>query len=251
MKKIYTTLAFILFFTAAFSQWGRGQHNHQQNTQVYYPANTATAALHLTFAATNNYTITIGTQNLNFYGSQFFLENMSSGLQMVNVRYTITTNNGSAWQTTYNGAINFEPNTRLFATIDAYGVLRIIQREIIGQVPPVNPQPVPNVCPTPQPQQPQIMFATQQQADDLVKRLKNIPFDSKKVLTAKNALKSNYYTAQQVKQVLLTFSFDSYKLDVAKYAYDVSYDKSNFFAVGDAFSFSSYADELEKYVASK
>ncbi|MDL5047829.1 DUF4476 domain-containing protein [Oscillatoria amoena NRMC-F 0135] len=249
MKKIYTTLALILFFTAAFAQWGRGTHNHQQNNQVYYPANSATAALHLTFPATNNYTITIGAQSLNFYGSQFFLENMSAGLQMVSVRYMTTTANGSAWQTTYNGAVNFEANTRLFATVDAYGVLRITQREAIGQIPPVNPQPLPNVCPTPQ--QPQILFATQQQADDLVKRLKNVTFDSKKVLTAKNALKSNHYTAQQVKQLLLTFSFDSYKLDVAKYAYDMSYDKANFFAVGDAFSFSSYADELEKYIASK
>ncbi|MGV3598307.1 MAG: DUF4476 domain-containing protein [Bacteroidota bacterium] len=251
MKKIYTTLTFILVFTAAFAQWGRGNYNHQQNAQVYNPVNTATAALHLTFPATNNYTITIGAQSLNFYGSQFFLENMSAGLQMVSVRYITTTTNGSTWQTTYNGAVNFEANTRLFATVDAYGVLRITQREAIGQVPPINFQPAPNVCPNPQPQQPQIMFATQQQADDLVKRLKNIPFDSKKVLTAKNALKSNHFTAQQVKQVLLTFTFDSYKLDVAKYAYDVSHDKSNFFAVGDAFSFSSYADELEKYVASK
>ncbi len=248
MKKIYTTLTLILFFTAAFAQWGRGQHNYHQNTQVYHPANTATAALHLTFSSTNNYTITIGTQSLNFYGSQFFLENMSAGLQMVSVRYMVTTNNGSAWQTTYNGAVNFEANTRLFATIDAYGVLRITQREVIGQLPQVNPQPTPNVCPAPQPQ---IMFATQQQADDLVKRLKNISFDSKKVQAAKNALKSNYYTAQQVKQVLFTFSFDTYKLDVAKYAYDVSFDKANFFVVGDAFSFSTYADELEKYIAAK
>jgi hypothetical protein len=247
MKKIYTTFVLVLFATQIFAQRGKHYNNFNNNTNIAYPSTSATAttsALHLTFPATNNYTITVGTQSLSFYGSTFFLENLPAGLQMVSVRYT-TNGNNSNWQTTYNGAVNFEANTRIFATVDAYGILRITQREAIAQAPVV-------VCP---PQQttpnyyPQVVFATQQQANDLVSRLTNISFDSKKVQTAKNALKANNFTAQQVKQILQVFSFDSYKLDVAKYAYDVSQDRANFFVVGGAFSFSSYADDLEQYIA--
>ena len=167
---------------------------------------------------------------------------------MVSIAYTQQTPNGATWQTAYNGAINFEPNTRIFAAIDGMGILRITNREVIG-LPQVPQQPNWN---NPQvPPQPQVAFATQQQVDALLTRLKDIPFDNSKVQTAKNALRYTYYSAPQVKQILQTFTFDNYKLDVAKYAYDVSYDKGNFFVVGEAFSFTSYADKLEKYIAGK
>jgi hypothetical protein len=246
MKKIYTTFVLVLFAAQIFAQRGRQNNNfiNYNNTVAHQSTPTATtSALHLTFPTTNNYTITVGAQSLSFYGNTFFIENLAPGLQMISVRYT-TNGNNSGWQTTYNGAVNFEANTRIFATVDAYGILRITQREVIEQTPVVvyPPQTTPNYYP-------QVVFATQQQADELINRLKNISFDSKKVQTAKNALKANNFTAQQVKQILQTFSIDSYKLDVAKYAYDVSQDRANFVVVGGAFSFSSYADDLEKYIA--
>jgi len=250
MKKIYTTLALLLVFIAAHAQWNQPQRQNRNRVvqTPYASAQLVTpAALHLTLSANNNYTITIANQSLNFYCNSFFFENLNPGLMMVSIAYTQQTPNGAAWQTAYNGAINFEPNTRIFATIDGFGILRITNREVIAQQFPQQPnRNNPQVPP-----QPQVVFATQHQLDALLTRLKDIPFDNSKVQTAKNALRYTYYSAPQVKQILQTFSFDNYKLDVAKYAYDVSYDKGNFFVVGEAFSFTSYADKLEKYIASK
>lgn len=250
MKKIYTTLALLLFFIAVHAQWNQPQRQNRNRVlqTAYVPAQVTTpAALHLTLASNNNYTITIANQSLNFYGNSFFFENLNPGLMMVSIAYAQQTPNGATWQTAYNGVINFEPNTRIFATIDGFGILRITNREPIAQQFPQQPN-----WNNPQvPPQPQVVFATQHQLDALLTRLKDIPFDNSKVQTAKNALRYTCYSAPQVKQILQTFSFDSYKLDVAKYAYDVSYDKGNFFVVGEAFSFTSYADKLEKYIASK
>lgn len=250
MKKIYTTLAFLFLFFAAHAQWQQPQRqNRGRAAQTPYMPVSTPAALHLTLSATNNYTITIAGQSLSFYGNSFFIENVNPGLVMVTIAYSRQAPNGAYWQTAYNGAVNFEANTRVFASVDGFGVLRVTGREIIA-VPqnPQNPQLPPN---NGYPQNPQVVFATQLQADALIARLKAIPFDNDKVQTAKNALRYTHYSAAQVKEILKTFSFDKYKLEVAKYAYDVSYDKGNFFMVGDAFSFSSYANLLEKYIASK
>jgi hypothetical protein len=261
MKKIYLAALLILSVAHSFAQWKPSRQNYQHQKKqvvttptVSIPVNTATSAFHITLPAVNNYTITIGGYTMTFYGSQFFFENITPGLIQMTVTYTVAGNNGTTVYTTYNGAINFETNIRVFATVDNAGVLRITQREMMivpVTVPqqPVTPQPgyvppVPNY-------QPAIAFATQQQLDNLVQRLKNISFDNSKVQTAKNSIKGAYYTSAQVKTILETFSFDSYKLEVAKYAYDHSYDKGNFFLVGDAFTHRSYADDLEEYIASK
>lgn len=253
MKKLYTTLAFLLVITAVFGQPGR--RNNRYNNFNNYNANTnyytATSALHLTLTAYSNYSITIAGQAYSFYGNQFFFENITPGYMQISI--TRPGNNGGTWQTVYNGIINFENNTRIFAAIDNMGVLRVTQREVILQQQQPQPQqpPVTQWPNNPTPGYPQqVVFASQQQVTALVEQLKNTSFESNKTKTAKAAIKGQYFTAEQVKQILMTFSFDSNKLDVAKYAYDLSYDKGNFYIVGAAFSFSSTADQLQDYILS-
>ena len=102
--------------------------------------------------------------------------------------------------------------------------------------------------------QPCILWGTRGRSGCLKKKLlvipilKNIAFDNSKVKAAKAAIKNTHFTADHIKQVLETFSFDSYKLEVAKYAYDLSYDKANFFVVSTAFDFTSNGDKLEEYM---
>lgn len=249
MKKIYLPIVLTIVALNVYGQWKKPQYrqNYPMPQQVVQQANTNSAALHLSFSSYNNYTISIGTQTLSFYGNQFFFENVPPGLVMVSIRFQTNSPNGNTWQTAYNGAINFEANTRLYANIDGLGILRVTQRELLPNTPgtwPSNPNTQPQTAP-------QVIFTTDVQAAELINRLRNIGFDSKKVLTAKNALKGGNYTAKQVKMILEAFSFDSYRLEVAKYAYDISLDKSNFFVVGDAFDFDSYAQELETYIAKR
>lgn len=267
MKKLYLVILLTLSAACSFAQWKPARPSHQRyftqttTATASTNTNTATSALHITMPAVNNYTINVGGYTMTFYGSQFFFENITPGLVQLTITYTVSASNGTSVYTTYNGAVNFEANTRIFATIDNAGVLRVTQREVMVVPVTVPQQPTPPQAVTPQPgqpgyvpptpSQPAVVFATQQQLDNLVQRLKNISFDKSKVRTAKNSLKGANYTAEQVKTILEAFDFDSYKLEVAKYAYDLSYDKGNFFVVGDAFTHRSYSDDLEEYIASK
>lgn len=73
-------------------------------------------------------------------------------------------------------------------------------------------------------------------------------FDNSKLVMARQIIDRNYFSAEQAKQLAQLFSFDSYKLDLAKHIYKNTTDKGNFFILYDVFSFSSYKEDLAKYI---
>ena len=73
-------------------------------------------------------------------------------------------------------------------------------------------------------------------------------FESDKLTIAKQILGSNCMTCEQIKQIMLLFSFEDSRLEFAKYAYGYVYDPGNFYKLNDAFTFSSSIDELNDYI---
>ena len=76
-------------------------------------------------------------------------------------------------------------------------------------------------------------------------------FADEKLKVAEQVTKVKCISAAQVKEIMGMFSFESNKLDYAKFAYDYTIDKDNYFTINDAFSFSSSVDELNTYIESK
>jgi hypothetical protein len=73
-------------------------------------------------------------------------------------------------------------------------------------------------------------------------------FESSKLSIAKQITGSNCLTAAQVKELMLLFDFEGSKLEYAKFAYDKTYDKGNYFLVNDAFDFESSVQSLNKFI---
>jgi hypothetical protein len=73
-------------------------------------------------------------------------------------------------------------------------------------------------------------------------------FENTRVTLAKQIIDRNYFTSQQVKEMLLLFTFENNRLDVAKYAYAKTVDKGNYFIVNDAFTFNNNKEALSKYI---
>jgi len=72
-------------------------------------------------------------------------------------------------------------------------------------------------------------------------------FEESKMTTAKQIGRDRCFTAEQVKGIMNTFSFEDTKLEFAKYAYERTYDIGNYYKLNDAFSFESSIDELNEY----
>jgi hypothetical protein len=73
-------------------------------------------------------------------------------------------------------------------------------------------------------------------------------FDNSRLTIAKQVMDQNYFTVDQVKQITLLFSFDNYKLDLAKYAYKNTVNRPDYFMLYEVFSFSSSKEELANYI---
>lgn len=76
-------------------------------------------------------------------------------------------------------------------------------------------------------------------------------FEDSKLTMAKQYAKSNCLKAAHVKAIMSTFDFEETKLDFAKFAYDFTYDKGNYYQVNDAFDFELTIDDLNEFLESK
>ena len=73
-------------------------------------------------------------------------------------------------------------------------------------------------------------------------------FDTERLKIAKNAVAQGNMLSREVAEITKLFSFESSRLEFAKYAYSYTTDKKNYVIVQDAFQFSSSASELQDYI---
>src|SRR4030095_10169943 len=73
-------------------------------------------------------------------------------------------------------------------------------------------------------------------------------FENKRLETAKQIIDQNYFTSQQVKEMVLLFTYENNRLDIAKYAYGKTVDKGNYFIMNDAFTFNNNKEKLSEYI---
>jgi hypothetical protein len=73
-------------------------------------------------------------------------------------------------------------------------------------------------------------------------------FDDAKMTVAKQITGSNCLTADQVRRMMAEMSFESAKLEYAKFAYNKTFDIGNYYVLNDAFDFSSSVEELNNHI---
>ncbi len=84
--------------------------------------------------------------------------------------------------------------------------------------------------------------------DQFKQVLRNESFDNTRLVVAKQTIATNYFSSAQVKEIVLLFSFENSKLEIAKYCYQYTVDKNNYFILNDAFSYSSSKEELARFM---
>lgn len=72
--------------------------------------------------------------------------------------------------------------------------------------------------------------------------------ENTRITLAKQIVDKNYFTSQQVKDLLLLFTFETNRLEMAKYAYGRTVDKKNYYIVNDDFAMNSNKEKLSEYI---
>lgn len=164
---------------------------------------------------------------------------VGDGQQNLNLNMNVSGTNtdvaGSSSATNYNST-----STTTTVTTTTTNVNPVPQ-----DVPPQQPNPLPGYsgalgCPYPM---------SQADFDALKASISAKSFDDSKLTMAKQVITSNCLLCSQVRELMLLFSFEDNKLELAKYAYGYTYDLGNFYKVNDAFTFESSIDELNNYIS--
>lgn len=88
---------------------------------------------------------------------------------------------------------------------------------------------------------------SESQFSQVVQSIESKGFDDSKLTMSKQVISTNCMTSNQVKRLMLLFSFEDTRLDLAKYAYGYTYDIGNYYQLNDAFKFESSIEELNEY----
>ena len=85
----------------------------------------------------------------------------------------------------------------------------------------------------------------------LIQTMKGVTFEEKMIEVAKTALKNRMLKTLQVHQLLEQITFEANKLELAKFCYDKTIDKNNYYTLYNDFTFSNYSTQLDKYINSR
>jgi hypothetical protein len=82
----------------------------------------------------------------------------------------------------------------------------------------------------------------------MIQQISAQTFEDNRLQVAQQIVMSNRITSAQVTDIARLFSFESTRLQFAKFAYAYVLDPNSFFMVNNAFTFSSSVDDLHRFI---
>ncbi len=73
-------------------------------------------------------------------------------------------------------------------------------------------------------------------------------FEKNRLTSARVIMDRNNFTTRQIQELMLLFTLENNKLEVAKYAYRKTVDKHNYHRVNEALTFKSSKEELARFI---
>lgn len=96
-----------------------------------------------------------------------------------------------------------------------------------------------------------VVPVSQSSFENFKNSIRNTSFTDTQEKMARDYLRKNCLSAQQIKELVSLIKFDDTQLNLAKFAYDYCVDKENYFVVADALKFSSSKEELMEYISNR
>lgn len=113
--------------------------------------------------------------------------------------------------------------------------------EMINQPMPPQPPVGPGPC-----------VVTNEELSQILISIKKESFNNTKLVLTRQILRSKQcFTTQQVKEIAKLFSFDDARLEVAKFAWDYTIDRDNYYQLADVFTYKSHKEQLMRFLEEK
>ena len=254
MKKIIFTMFLVWSFIAV-------KANHQNSSFT------------LKMFDNSTFVLTFDNTHFNTPSNNFNINNIIPGSHFVKVTRIINSPGHCGYpMVLFSGYVNVPSASTMHTMINNYN-----QLVVMNTVPHYQPQPYaggnygnnsydnnygydpyyggngygsgsPGQCGTNVPQYP-VAYMSIPEFNALKSSVASKSFDSSRLTVARQGVKSNVLASWQVAELMGLLSFESSKLELAKFAYRYVADKGNYYLVNDQFTFSSSISELDQYIA--
>lgn len=225
MKKILYSFALVL---VAFVSQANHYNNSELNLDVY---------------GNTRFTVALDAEVFNRPDYHYRILDVTPGSHYLEVRQASFHPYGYGI-VIFSGYVNIPVASEIFARIDRYGRFKINRVAPLHAEPAVYNQPhctheVPAMVP---------MAMNNYDFDMLRNSIDSKSFESTRMEIAKQVLSQRYVTSGQVMELMKLMTFESTKLELAKFAFGRTVDKQNFYRVNDEFTFESSIRELNDYI---
>lgn len=196
------------------------------------------------------FNLTVNNQTFNRQASSYTIPDLRPGRHFVQIVRFDRYFNGRFYvlgnpRVVFADYIRVPARTRMVAHIDHRNRFVVSERMAIRYAPAPVAGPRPPVYqPVPYP-----AVMSHHAFANLRATLVNTRFESSRIDMAKHTLSASYVTSAQVRELMDLFSFESNRLELAKFAYSHTVDPQNYFMVHRAFRFSSSTRELNRFIA--
>lgn len=199
------------------------------------------------------FTVMLDNKSINVPSNNFSFNNLMPGNHHLKVikHYPAFWGNCSPAQLIFNGFVQIPPKSKIYAMIDLYN-----QYEVYS-IFPAQFEPVCSTgnfydndeihCGNSLPLNP--VYMNSNIFNKLKYSVMNATFESDKLKIAKQGIFAHGVSSQQVLELIELFSFETNKIKLAKFAYQYTFDKPNYFLVNNGFTFSSSINELNKFIS--
>ncbi len=138
----------------------------------------------------------------------------------------------------FRGYVHVVPSAIITARIDKWGRFKIMNS---------NPKFIP--CPVYAPVPPPAILPMSDYDFGMLRNSIEIKgFESTRMSIVRQVLEERHVTSRQVYQLMQLMTFESSKLELAKFAFNRVVDKERFFIVNDAFGFESSISDLNLFI---
>ncbi len=236
LKKAFMTKIFTLFFTSLFSL-----------TLLAYDGSKLSFS---TAGKSSTFKIEIDGRKVNMRDNSITLTNISEGSHNVRIykeRAKTGLGLGKRQDLIYAGAVFICDGVHTDITVNRFGKVFIDERRIdmgdewdseedINDNIGIWNDTYSNVM-------------TSHEFDIMKEQLRREWSETNRLGSAKTIIDKTSFTTAQVMEMMMLFSFESNKLEVAKYAYRKTVDKKNYFQVEDELNYKNSREELARFIA--
>ncbi|MEZ5015856.1 MAG: DUF4476 domain-containing protein [Flavipsychrobacter sp.] len=215
------------------------------------------SAIKIRFNDNRPITISIDGRNYDRHGKSLTLGNLPAGWHNIRVYEFIEYRKGGGRaKLIYTGSVRVKPGVMMYCVVDANTRRMRIRTEDISDlyvdydnansvdenVPPKHDKP------TDERVNRSDEAVSMNDIKELETLVKGKVTDTDKLKMLKRALKDERYYVMDVKTMMTWLSFESSRLDFAKWSYNKVLNPESYWKLDDAFNFSSSTDELHDYI---